>query len=591
VQPDRTRKAGPTPDLSIELSVGTPTKPAPSQPATSPDSLAVVVPIEPARSDRVSRSRLGADRRAPAPGWVADIGPEIAAAGIGGLVFGWAVARPSLWRDEAATMSVGRRSLNQIAEALHDTDLVHGGYYLFAHLALRLHDSVTSLRLVSVIAFALTAVVLVRIGRAIGSLGIGATAAALLVASPLASRYAQEARPFALVTLTATASTYALLRAVGSGAMGSDLLAGAGAGGRTRWLLYATSLVLLGLTNVLALLLVLSHGLVMLGMATGGGRRPAPLSWSSSSDGPRRLRTFDPAPLRRWATSVAGAGVLLSPFVLLSWSQRGQVAWISRPHLYDLTGVYVQAYQSRWPVLLAVVAALAVLVASRGFPTGPAGAAFVTGGVWATAAPLALWLVSQVKPLFDLHYVVFCLPGTTLFLASLPWALTARATDRPTATTRRSIGAVGLVALVAVLGLDQQAAYRDPQTGHVEDLRGVADYLHTHALPHDAVLFDEANLRVLVDVYPQDLRGLRNLGQARTPVESGTLFGVSFPPGQVAAVLAGAPRVWVVRGIPGEDPAAGSTEAEQRAELAGHYLERSHAEISTILLTLYVRTP
>jgi len=504
---------------------------------------------------------------------VSGIGPEIVVAGLGGLVFGWAVSLPSLWRDEAATLSVSRRSLTQIAAVLQQTDLVHGGYYLFAHLALSLHDSVTSLRLVSVIAMALTAVLLVRIGRVLGSAGIGITAAALLVASPLATRYAQEARPFALVTLAATASTYALLRALGSTADPDQPVAVSPApapapapaptpASRTRWTVYATSLVLLGLANVIALLVVVPHALIVLR---------------------RCLTTADRSRLPQWAGRAGLAAVLVGPFLLAAWSQRGQVDWITRPHLYDLTGVFVQAYQSRWPVLLAGLAAAAVLVRSRGIPAGPAGDALVTGAVWATLPPVALWTVSQVKPLFDLHYVVFCLPGTALFLASLPWALTP--------TRWRALGATGLVAVLAVLGVNQQGAYRDPQTGHAENLRGVADYLRTHALPADAVLFNETNLRVLVDVSPQDLRGLRNLGQARSAAASDTLFGVSIPPEEVAPALAEAPRVWVVRGIPGQEPGPGTTEAAQRDELAAHYTERSHAELSTILVTLYVRTP
>jgi mannosyltransferase len=234
------------------------------------------------------------------------------------------------------------------------------------------------------------------------------------------------------------------------------------------------------------------------------------------------------------------------------------------------------------PVLLAVLAAAGVLIRSRGLPAGPAGDAFVIGGVWAIVGPVVLWTLSQAKPLFDLHYVIFCLPGTALLLASLPWVLAGRLPQ---------LGAVALVLLVAVLGLPQQAAYRDPQTGHAEDLRDVAGYLRTHALPGDAVLFDEPNLRVLSDAYRQDLRGLRDVGLARGAVASDTLFGVSIAPGQVPTALASALRVWLVRGVSGPDRQPGSTEAAAGDALAGHYTARSQAQISTLELTLYVRTP
>ena len=52
----------------------------------------------------------------------------------------------------------------------------------------------------------------VAVGPAVARL-TGACAAALFVATPFVSRYAQEARPYALATLAATLGTYLLLRA------------------------------------------------------------------------------------------------------------------------------------------------------------------------------------------------------------------------------------------------------------------------------------------------------------------------------------------------------------------------------------------
>ena len=42
-------------------------------------------------------------------------------------------ARPSLWFDEAATISAGTRSIPDLWRMVHNIDAVHGLYYLLMH--------------------------------------------------------------------------------------------------------------------------------------------------------------------------------------------------------------------------------------------------------------------------------------------------------------------------------------------------------------------------------------------------------------------------------------------------------------------------
>src|SRR5258708_27369138 len=73
----------------------------------------------------------------------------------------------------------------------------------------------------------------------------------LLVAVPLTTRYAQEARPYALTTLFAVLASYLLVRAVGSPRW-------------PWWALYAASLLLAVLFNLFAVLIAAAHGISLL---------------------------------------------------------------------------------------------------------------------------------------------------------------------------------------------------------------------------------------------------------------------------------------------------------------------------------------
>jgi mannosyltransferase len=308
---------------------------------------------------------------------------------------------------------------------------------------------------------------------------------------------------------------------------------------------------------------------------------------------------------------------VLLPFVVAAWSQHGQVSWIPVPHVYDLTGFYVQVFGSRLPVVLAVTAVGAVVVGTLWAPrtprtptgadgrqlrSGPAGTAFVVGAVWAGGPPVLLWTLSQVVPLWDLHYVLFCLPGVALLIASLPpLAASARAgftVPRAGFTVARagftvtqavvSVLAVGVVLLVGVLGLPQQAAYRDPGSGHAEDLRGVAAYLRANALPGDAVVYSSAELRMLGALYPSAVAALDDVALARDPLASASLYGVEITPEALPAALANHPRVWLVRSSAGLPDAAPAVERAKLTDLEAGFRQASAAAITTIEVVLYL---
>lgn len=453
---------------------------------------------------------------------------------VGLVVYGWRVGAPSPWRDEGATIEICRRPLGEILAVTRTIDLVHLAYYLIARLVLTLHDSVTTLRLVSVVAMAAAAALLVRVGARLGDPLTGGLAGLLLVASPLASRWAQDARPFALVTLAAVASTLVLVSC-------PDVAADAGPPrARWRWWGYGLSLLVLGVLNVLALLLVVAHGLFVV------LTRPRPVR-------------------RRWAVATAGGLAAVGPFVALTFGQRAQVDWITTPAPSDLVVPFAAGFGSRY-VLLAV-AGLTALAGALVLRARHRRAPFVVplgvlAPAWAVAPPVVLWGVSQVDPLWDAHYVLFALPGlalgTALVLRLLAGAGRAVVRGRHTqgsaragltgSRLRQGLVVGGLTGVLCLAGIPAQASYRDVAAGHGEDLRGVAAFLGRQAQPGDAVLYAPYKLRVIGNVYPDLTRGLADVALARTPSESATIHGVDVTAAELPARIRGHRRVWLVHG-------------------------------------------
>ncbi|ABS05337.1 glycosyltransferase family 39 protein [Kineococcus radiotolerans] len=492
---------------------------------------------------------------APAPtllrsgaGTRADVVIGLVATLLGGLVFSWRVGTPSPWRDEAVSVAVAARTPEQIRALVQHVDLVHAPFYFLAHALFGPSVDVVQVRWISVVAAALTAAALHGVGRRAAAVAVGpavsrltgATAAALFVATPFVSRYAQEARPYALVTLVATLSTYLLLRA--------------GSGRRAGWWVgYALSLPVLVSLNTVAALVLLAHA-----------------GWALAA-GPRV----------RWrAALAAGTGVVLAlPLVVAQGRQSGQVAFLQRPAPGELLA-HVDFALGSSPAALAVagLAALVALVAAR------ARRLVLLGVLWGVLPWPLLWGLSQVHPLWTTRYLVFVAPGTCLLLAA---AVTVAVRAR-----RAGVLGAGLVLAVALAGLHLQLVFRSPSIGHGEDLRGTAEHVAAHARPGDGLLFvpdGEYRYRVLTQVYPEAFAGLDDLALAEPAAPSATLVGTTVPARDLGAALAGVQRIWVIGGV---GPVVVRTPEDREAVrlLSEGYRLVSTEEKRAFSVRLYVRT-
>lgn len=378
--------------------------------------------------------------------WVGPLLIGLLAAG----VYAVQLNRASPWRDEVATIDAARRSWAGIFTLTGHVDAVHAAYYLITHLVASLDPGPVQVldgRVIGVVAMAAGAAGAAVLGRWTDRPASGVFAGLMLAASPLASRYAQEARPFALSTALAVAATLALVAAIRH--RGPT---------RGRWAVYAVAVVLLGVVEVLALLLLVAHAVAVL--AT------------------RR------AQLRAWLVAAAVALVVLSPLLALTVSQRGQVSWLTAPAPAQLARFGGLAVGSTTGVVVLVLAtalgaAGALLARHHSGEGGQEPAGGVRGWAlplsWGIGVPVLLWLVSQLHPLFDARYLLFALPGIALLIG------------RVLARLRRAAGAAALI-LVAAAGVPEQVAVRGPG-GHNENIRALDAAVAAARRPGDMVLF------------------------------------------------------------------------------------------------------
>jgi mannosyltransferase len=490
--------------------------------------------------------------------------PPLAVGVVAVAVYASWVARPGVWRDEAVTLAVCRRSVHQIVDLIRteNADLVHLVYYLLVHMVMTVNDSMAAVRLLSVVAFALTAVMLVLIGRRLGSVALGTLAGLILVICPLASRYAQEARPAALTTLAVTVSTYVLLGAIGE------------PGRRRRWLLYGLTVLMVTLVNVLALLVLLVHAILVLVAVNRLGR-------VAGQDA--RLVALG------WLTSVLMACTVAAPFLVATYGQRDQVSWLEVPQLGELSNFFVLEFASAAVLVAGITAGIVVLLVYRGLPAGPEGTALVLGVCWAVLPPVVLWGVSQVHPLWDLHYVVFTLPGTALALSSVTLLLGRRLAQVRRLPVLQAVMAAITLILLTGLSWQAQVGYRQPlREPETEDVFAVGAYLADHAKPGDGVLFLPGHLRVLAQEDATNFPALRDLALESSALDSATMTGWESEPADIAERVGQMNQIWLVADAFPAEPAGPEDEAKIKALAAGFRRVQS-AEVTTLHVDLWVR--
>ncbi|WP_190014073.1 glycosyltransferase family 39 protein [Streptomyces lucensis] len=512
----------------------------------------------------------------------------------------WGLDRGGMWRDEAVTFQVGRRTVPQIWRLLHDVDAVHGLYYLLMRPVLAVHPGEVVLRLPSVCAAAVTAGLVAALGTRLARPRVGLWAGLLYAVTPMAGHYAQEGRSYALVAAGATGATLLFVRAARG----------------TSWWAYGAVVALTCWLHEFAVLLLFAHG-VSLALGRAGAR-----VW------------------RGWGRAAAAVVLSLLPMVFVSRAQAAQVAWLHRPTATAAQGLARQFLGPSdgvyWICLGLALLGLAGVVGPRGEFTRAGVALPLT-----VVPPAVLMLVSQHSPLYVDRYVLYALGGAPLLVAGGAERVAAalgglrryggrvvvgrlRPGGRAALGGLRRYGArvvVGRlrpgggldgrarraagpwrsspVALAGVLAVAASllhqssllSADRDPGR-RPDDIAAVSRLAARELGPGDPVLFLPAQTRGAALAYPRAFRGARDVALTEGAATSGTLYGREAGPAGLRRRLARLERVWVVADqdlLAGRWTSHSPTERAKLAVLRREYSVRAEAARHRTTVRLYVR--
>lgn len=356
-------------------------------------------------------------------------------------------ARPSLWFDEAATISAATRSIPQLWDLIGHIDAVHGLYYLGMHGWFAVFPATEFWsRFSSCLAIGGAAAGVVVLGRQFSGRTVSVCAGVLFAMLPRVTWAGIEARSYSWSTLAAVWLTVLLITAIRRDH-------------RALWAAYGALLVVSTVLNIYVVLIVIPHAAALALL------------------GNRRARV-------RWAVVSTIAVLIVVPFILWCRSQSFQVGWISPLGLHTVTEVVLEQYFDH-SVAFALVAAamlIAPLVVRRLQPTDSAIRRLVViAAVWVVAPTAVLLVYSAVaQPLYYPRYLCFTTPAMALLLAVCVVAV-ARSREWITA-------ALAVFALAATP--NYITVQRGPYAKEGMDFSQVADVITAHSSPGDCIVFD-----------------------------------------------------------------------------------------------------
>ena len=508
------------------------------------------------------------------PGWLVVALPALVELVVGG----YRISEPSFWRDEAYTITGSQRPVSAIFAMIPHEDAFHGLYLVMMHPVIALAGtSETALRVPSLIAMCVAVGLTAALGRRLasasalpGAPAVGLLAGLLLAALPVTTRYAQEARPYAMTVLFAVLATYLLVVAVTRT-------------GWRWWVLYSAALAVTGLLDLIAVLLIVAHGISLLvarRAARADGAAAAPATGSISA-----------GVLRRWLVACAAAAVVLSPVAILSFQQKSQLDWVQPPRWSDVGTLFIEFAGATPLIAVAVVLAVLGCLAGRGQRRRGGLTLAVIALPWLVLAPTLLLVVSLVHPVYVDRYILYCLPPVVLMTsAGLVWLvrLTGRLVGRRWSGRRAAIASylpsAALAVLIGCLVIGPQVAIRQPGS-RADNLRLLASIVAANEQPGDAILYLPRRTAVVGMAYPGPYRKLRDIGLKEAPVPSETLRGLPAAPSVVAARMPGVRRVWTVEWLhplaPDSAPPPGLVKLLAPLHMVGSW------QVQSVLLCLY----
>ncbi|WP_052745033.1 glycosyltransferase family 39 protein [Micromonospora sp. HK10] len=483
-------------------------------------------------------------------GWLALL-PALAAAvaGFRGL------ADRQMWNNEYATWHAVTLDLRDLGHLLSNTDLVHVAYLMLLRVWTQVAgDDPLALRLPSLIAMTVAAAMTTLIGRRLAGTGAGLIAGLLFALVPAVTRYAQEARSYALVTMGVTVSTLLLLRALQRPV-------------RRRWLLYALAVALTGWLHFVSLLVLAAHLLIV---------------WRATADADDNRRY-------QWFGYVGGAGLAIVPLLTVASAQSASISWIKADGAAVLHFPGDLFLSVRGMAAVVGLAAVGALVAWRtGNRMLPA---LLT---WVLLPPVFAYLTFKALHLFLPRYVLFTLPAWAI-LAAVGACSVTRLLPRSTAAWSWLLPALLVLPAFAYLTEPDQRIVRASPVQGQPDYRGAIDAMRQGMKPGDGVAYNDVFgqlsdlAREAVDYEMRNDTQPRDVFLNETSVARGSYSASECEDKDSAACLRDTERIWLICTNYSPDPFDGLS--PQRAALLRGFAVVEEKKFDRVRLVLLERKP
>lgn len=449
----------------------------------------------------------------------------------------WRLTTPALWADELATWGAVRLSWGQLLKLEGSVDAVLAPYYavMKAYAAVA-GTSTVALRLPALLAVAGTAAVVFALGKRVGGLWTGVVAGLLFAVTPVVSRYAQEARSYAIVMFFAALAVLCLIRLFERASI-------------PRMLAYAAAAGCAGLFHPLS-------GLFLLAAHAGA---VAWVHFRKQADG--------------WGTTVrwgVAAFAAALPALALAWwasDQTAQVSWIG------LVGADVLWAFPAGLFGAAVVGGILIGLALVGVRPGPA---FVALAATAFLPVVLMLSVGAITPIWVARYALFVVPAVAVLAGA--------------AATRFGLPqAVAVIVVATVVGWPTQLTNRAPD-GHSQDSKNIAAVIGPRYEPGDVAVFPDTHPSIswaARDIYERYLPAPRPPDVlARQPQRHDGKFLATEC---VNASCLGKPqRIWIIRTDNSADPLAAMS-AGKKAAIARSYKPVQRWQSKLLLIVLMER--
>lgn len=389
----------------------------------------------------------------------------------GGLLRFAGLGKESIWLDEATSLIIARMDLPSVI-AWAAADVHPPLYYMVLHFWLRLGETEYAIRALSAVFGVLTIVTVYSLACDLLGQRAGILSALLLALAPLHIWYCQEARMYVMVTMLSLLASRLLLLGLRSDAATANR---SGSRSIRYWLAYVLVSALALYTHYFALFAWFFSNLFALYWL-----------WRRRS-----------SQWRRWLTAQAVTLMTFLPWVpiLLRQVTTGGGGWVERslgrPSPYSLLDTWlsfsVGPDSQVYPLVLrrfayglfAICAAAALYrlwrVDRSVDRTWRRQEGLLFCVLYSGLSVLAVWLLSQVKPMYSTRYLLIFLPGYCMLIAAGLGQLPGRGARQ-----------VATLVLVLTLLVGNWHAWRVEQNA---DWRGVASYVANKAEPGDVVLF------------------------------------------------------------------------------------------------------